>query len=112
MALRAQGHGKPFTEFFTDCVAMNAVDLNIILVSEIWHDSFQTAIRRECRLTTGGNDTRFHNLCFRTAVSQTFGSEVRPNLLEANLRNRADWKPVCFCQRNSLTRFGFGSERR
>ena len=37
---------------------MNAVDLNIILVSEIWHDNFQTAIRRECRLTTGGYETR------------------------------------------------------
>ena len=65
----------------------------------------------ECRLTTGGNDARFHDLGFRTAASQTCGSEVRPNLLEASLRSGADWKPICFCQRHSLTRFGFGGER-
>ena len=34
MALRAESHGKPFTDFLTDCVGMNAVDLNIILVSK------------------------------------------------------------------------------
>ena len=91
---------------------MNAVGLSIIMVSEIWHDNFQTAIRRECRLTTGGNETRFHNLCFRPAASQTRRSEVRPNLRQATLRNGADWKPICFCRGNSLTRFGFGGERR
>jgi len=46
MALRAQSHGKPFTDFFTDGVGMNVIDFNIIVVSEIWHDDFQTAICR------------------------------------------------------------------
>ena len=31
--------------------------------------------------------------------------------LKAILRSGADWKPICFCQRHSLTRFGFGGER-
>jgi hypothetical protein len=57
-------HRKLFTDFLTDCAVTNAVDLNIIQVSEIWHDNFQTVIRGECRLATGDHQTSFHNLCF------------------------------------------------
>lgn len=55
---------------------MNAVDLNIK------HQNFQLVIRRRRRLATGGHKTSFHNLCFRTAVAQTSGGEIRPSLFE------------------------------
>ena len=68
MALRAESHGKPFTDFLTDCVGMNAVDLNIILVSEIWHDNFQTAIQRS------GNGSRSIRLLLGIILSTTIVS--------------------------------------
>ena len=55
---------------------MNAVDLNIK------HQNFQLVIRRRRRLATGSHKTSFHNLCFRTAVAQTSGGEIRPSLFE------------------------------
>ena len=91
---------------------MNAVDLNITLVSGICHNNFKLFVRRASRLATGGNETCFYNLCFRTAGSQARGGEVRPNLFESNSEEGIGLQADLPLSTRSLTGSHFGSNPR
>jgi hypothetical protein len=52
IGLPIQSLTKPFTDFLTDRAAMNAVDLNIILLNGIWHHPSKTTIVSNCSDTT------------------------------------------------------------